>query len=323
MPWATVFDNVHLPLQLQGQGRRRGQGPGRGGARDGRPPGLRGRLSARALGRHEDAGLDRPRPGHRAALLLMDEPFAALDEITRFRLNNDLLRLWRGPGLDGRLRHPQRLRIGLSCRHGSSSWRRGPAASSTRSTIDAPYPRDEAFRTSGPTTHYCRARLGHAAPRRWTESRPDADVSERRPASSAVQDAAIAERRGAIEPPRPLARLGDAARPGRSSHRLWELGRPDATRSRTTSCPARSWSSRRWSATGARSGPRCWSPCTITFMALAVAIIGGVGLAVLFTHLEMGRAVALPVRRDPPGDADHRDRAADPDLRRQHPRWRC
>ena len=68
MPWATALDNVILPLRLAGVPARR--------ARETAPPtalaqvGLAGfekRLSARAVGRHEDARLDRPRPGHAAA----------------------------------------------------------------------------------------------------------------------------------------------------------------------------------------------------------------------------------------------------------------
>ncbi|WP_353475760.1 ABC transporter ATP-binding protein (plasmid) [Salipiger sp. H15] len=99
MPWATVFDNVYLPLKLRGLSRKQAEpqvrealemvGLAKFGASYPRElsGGMKMRVSiARAM-------VTKPK------LLLMDEPFAALDEMTRFKLNNDVLNLWRRNGL--------------------------------------------------------------------------------------------------------------------------------------------------------------------------------------------------------------------------------
>jgi NitT/TauT family transport system ATP-binding protein len=147
MPWSTVFDNVLLPFRLAGRiGPREREraaaeirSVGLAGFEQTYPRqlsgGMRMRVSiARALVTDPD-------------LLLLDEPFAALDEITRMALNDDLMRLWesRRPTVVF-VTHSVFESVYLSTRIAVMTPRPGHIVAEL--PVELPQPRERALRTS-------------------------------------------------------------------------------------------------------------------------------------------------------------------------------
>ncbi len=154
MPWATVAANVRLPLKLMGL---EPDAPGRVDAALARV-GLAG--FAASYPRELSGGMKMRTSIARALvtepeLLLMDEPFAALDEITRFRLNNDLLALWQSLHKTVVfVTHSVFESVYLAQRIVVMTPR--PGRVFTELAIDVAHPRDERFRTSAEYAAYSR-----------------------------------------------------------------------------------------------------------------------------------------------------------------------
>ena len=154
MPWARVFDNVWLPLRLQGISRDAARAQvdgvlakvGLSQFANVYPRELSGGMKMRvSIAR---AMVTQPK------LLLMDEPFAALDEMTRFKLNNDTLALWQAQQFTTIfVTHSVYESVYLSQRIVVMAARPGRVIADI--AVDEPYPRSDTFRTTPRYAQWC------------------------------------------------------------------------------------------------------------------------------------------------------------------------
>lgn len=155
MPWYHVIDNVHLPLKLTRKSLRESRTivqeainlVGLDGFERSYPRQLSGGMKMRvSIAR---ALVTQPR------IVLMDEPFGALDEMTRSKLNTDLLKIWQQRNSTiVFVTHNIYEAVYLSQRVIVMAARPGRVVADVK--IDATYPRSEDFRMSQLCNEYCR-----------------------------------------------------------------------------------------------------------------------------------------------------------------------
>ena len=155
MPWARIGTNVRLPLDLAGV-------PRSGATRSAEVALEQVGLAefARHFPRELSGGMQMRASIARALvnapdLLLMDEPFGALDEFTRQRLDDLLAALWAARGLTVVfVTHSIYEAVFLSTRIAVMGARPGRVIAEI--AIDEPFPRNAEFRVSTRFAHYCR-----------------------------------------------------------------------------------------------------------------------------------------------------------------------